>query len=334
MKRQSLLKALEIVKPGLANKELISQSTSFAFIKGRVLTYNNEVSISHPVPELKIEGAIRAEELYKLLSKLEQDEVELECSESEIILKSGKVSAGLTLQSEIKLPLEEIGEHEKWKTLPDGFIKALKFCMFSCSKDMSRPVLTCVNVRKDGIVESTDNFRVTRYQQKEAMPTNTFLTPVSSIRELVKYPIVKIAEGRGWVHFKTEEKTLFSCRIFEDRFPDTSPILEVKGKEIVLPKSIGESLDRASVFSKQEQFLNESIKITLSDEQMKICAKMDGAWFEETSHIKYREDPITFSINPTFLKEIVEQAGTCILGENQVKFTGNNWEHVIALQRN
>jgi len=35
--KKELKEALEIVKPGLANKEMIEQSTSFAFLKGKVI---------------------------------------------------------------------------------------------------------------------------------------------------------------------------------------------------------------------------------------------------------------------------------------------------------
>ena len=37
MKRQDLLKALTAVRPTLANKELVEQATSFAFMDGRVV---------------------------------------------------------------------------------------------------------------------------------------------------------------------------------------------------------------------------------------------------------------------------------------------------------
>ena len=75
MKRIDLLKALEIVKPGLASKEIIQQTTSFAFIEGRVVTFNDEISISHPVPDLDIQGAVQADELYKFLKKTKADEI-------------------------------------------------------------------------------------------------------------------------------------------------------------------------------------------------------------------------------------------------------------------
>jgi hypothetical protein len=70
MKKTDLIKALEAVKPGLANKEMIEQSTSFAFMEDRVVTYNDEISISHPLKGIPIVGAIKADELYAFLSKV------------------------------------------------------------------------------------------------------------------------------------------------------------------------------------------------------------------------------------------------------------------------
>jgi len=113
IKRTDLIDALAIVKPGLASKEFIEQSTSFAFVAGRVITYNDEISISQPIEGIDFEGAIKADELYQLLSKLKADVIDLSINDAEITIQCGKISAGMTLQEEIKLPLEEIGEISK-----------------------------------------------------------------------------------------------------------------------------------------------------------------------------------------------------------------------------
>ena len=213
MKKQDLLTALETVKPGLASKEMIEQSTSFAFMNGQVVTYNDEISLSHPIPDLEIKGAVQAEELYKLLNRLKEDEIEVEIKKNELRLESGNTKAGLTLQQEIKLPLEEIGETGKWKILPENFLKHVRFAMTCCSRDMSRPVLTCVHISKEGLIEGSDSLRITRCQLEGEMPVKTFLLPVSASVEVVKLEPTKVAEGDGWIHFKTDEGTILSCRI-------------------------------------------------------------------------------------------------------------------------
>lgn len=331
MQRKELLDALGIVKPGLANREMIEQSTSFAFMDGRVVTYNDEISISHPIKGLDVEGAIRADELYQLLSKINKDEIDFVTRDSEVILKSGKIAAGFSLEEKIELPLEEIGDLGKWKKMPTSLLEALRFTMFSCSRDMSSPLLTCVNVRKDGLVESSDNWRFTQHQG-DKLPIRTFLIPATTVQDLVRYDVTKIASGRGWVHFATAEGTVFSCRTFEGEFPSGADLLDVKGVEITLPKSIGDMLDRATVFSKRGHVLDEMVTVTLAKKKLKVFGQGDSGWFEESANVKYSGDPIAFSISPTFLKDIVIKHRACILGDNRMKFVGEGWEHVMALK--
>ena len=163
MKRTDLLNALEQVKPGLAGKEVIQQTTSFAFMAGKVVTYNDEISISCPIEGLEIEGAVQADELYKFLNRVKADDIEMTEADSEIQIKAGRARVGLTLVEKVVLPLESISAEGKWKKLPDDFIKALEFVLFTCSQDMSRPILTCINIREDGIIESSDAHRITQY---------------------------------------------------------------------------------------------------------------------------------------------------------------------------
>ena len=42
--REAFLHQLESVQAGLSSKEMIEQSSCFAFIKGKVVTYNDEIS--------------------------------------------------------------------------------------------------------------------------------------------------------------------------------------------------------------------------------------------------------------------------------------------------
>lgn len=331
MKRQDLLNALELVKPGLANREIIQQSTSFAFMNGRVVTYNDEISISHPIKELDIEGIVQADELYKFLSKTKAEEIVAETKDNEIQITAGKAKVGLILNQEIALPLEEIGKKSKWKTLPDDFMDAVKFTLFSCSKDMSRPKLTCLNIRKDGIIESSDGYRLTQFQIS-VIPIPAFLLPGTSAQELIKYDMNKIAHGEGWIHFKNDFDTVFSCRIFDESFPDTKKLIEVKGTQIQFPKSMQRILERAMVFAKRDHFLNESINIEIVKKKITIKAKSASGWFEESANIRYRGESITVSVNPAFLKDILDRLRTCILGECRAKFEGNNWVHVALVK--
>ena len=161
---QKLTEALEIVKPGLAKKDIIEQTTSFAFLKGRVITYNDEFSLSHPLNGIDFEGAVLADNLYKLLKRIKNEEIDVTIQKSNILFKAGKIKAGLVMQSEVKLPLEEIESPKSWVPVPDKFTKFLSLSVTSCSKDMSRPILTAIHINEEGYIEASDSFRITRCQ--------------------------------------------------------------------------------------------------------------------------------------------------------------------------
>lgn len=332
--KSKLQEALAKVKPGLASKDLIEQATSFAFMDGRVVTYNDEISISHPVKDLNISGAIKAEALYSFLDKLKKDEIFINKDDNQVIIQAGKAKAGLILEQEIKLPVQEIGEIKEWKPLPEGIVQGLKFCYPSCSTDMSNPILTCVYLEGDSI-QSTDSFQITEYKMKEAIPVPGFLIPANVVRELIKYDIKEISKGEGWMHFRTEEGTIFSCRVFTGDFPDIGKYLKVKGQKIRFPKTIIEALEKAQIFSKNPLNVDylEIVAVDISKENIKISAKGEFGWFEETSRIKYSGDPVKFSTGVGFLINLLNsmQTPTCVLGEDQIQFKHEGWTHVLAI---
>jgi hypothetical protein len=329
--KTQLLAALETVKPGLANRELIEQSTSFAFMDDRIVTYNDEISISHPIEGLEIVGAINANELYNLLGKLKKEEIDLTVTDSELLIKCGSAKAGLTLQSEITLPIGEIGKKGKWKAIPEDLLKAMSFVMGCAVKDMSQPILMCVHVNKAGYVEASDSYRISKMILNEELPVKTFLIPASSVAKVVKMNPVKIAEGDGWIHFKTENGSTISCRVFSnDSFPDTSPFLKVKGTAFVFPDLTKDILEKAAIFCKKDG-LHENINITLDAGKFSIKSQSESGWFEETVKIKYTGDTIVFSLPPATLKYILTETLECSVSNEKMIFAGENWVYVTSL---
>ena len=325
--------ALEIVKPGLASKEVIDQSTSFAFINGRIVTYNDEISISHPVKGLEIEGAITAEQLYKLLNKITKEEIDVTISEKEVVLEAGRIKAGLVLQSEIILPLDAINEISKWKKLPVNFSEAINFVAPSASTDMSNQILTCVHVCKKGWIEASDGLCITKYMIDELQ--YTFLLPANTAMIVAKMQPYKIAEGKGWIHFKTKEGTILSCRILEqDSFPDTKDLFNVKGIKLTLPKEIKSILERAAIFAKRDSILDEFIEVLLTKKKLKIKATSSAGWFQEEASFDYKGDEVIFTISPHLLRGVLSKTLDCTLSKDKMKFVGTDWIYVTVLAKN
>jgi DNA polymerase III sliding clamp (beta) subunit (PCNA family) len=333
---EQLRHALTIVKPGLADREIIEQSTSLAFIKGKIITYNDEISIAHPVEGLEeINGAIQADKLYALLNKIKKEEVEIEINNNELILSSGRMKAGLTLQTEIKLPLDDVlQEVIDWKPLPENFVEGVKFVMSSCSKDMSRPILTCIHVNKAGFVEGSDSVRIARYNLSGKIPVKTFLIPASSAVEIVKLNPTQVSKQKKcWISFRTEENTTILCRILEeDEYPDTSRYLEVKGEEIIFPKFIQETLDRACIFAKRDYILDEEIEMVFGNNSLKLRSQSEQGWFEEEIRIRYKSTPFSILIRPYALKNILSESLKCTISKDErIQFRCNDWTYVSVL---
>ena len=78
--REELLKALESVTPGLSPKEIQEQTNCIVFHEGQIITFNDEISCSRESPLGDIEGAVRAIPLLTLLSKLTEEEIQVEHS--------------------------------------------------------------------------------------------------------------------------------------------------------------------------------------------------------------------------------------------------------------
>jgi DNA polymerase III sliding clamp (beta) subunit (PCNA family) len=329
--------ALSIVKPGLARKELIEQSTTFAFVDGRVVTYNDEISISHPVTGLTLSGAVEAEQFIKFLGKIKLDEVEFDIRDNQIVIASGRSRAGLSLQTNVSLPLEEeLGKKSEWKEVNEKFTEALTFAIGSCSKDMSQPLLTCIHVNKEGIIESSDSYRITRYTLSSVLPVRTFLLPATSAEEVVKLNVTHVAEGGGWMHFKNAQDTVISCRIIKDTYPNTIRHLEIKkGDRLLFPSSMEEALDRAMIFAHRSHILEEIVTITVSKGRIKLSASSDNSWFEEELNIAYEGEEITFAITPHLLKAILSKTAECVINEekSKLKFEGEGWVYLTMLRK-
>ena len=334
IKTSELKKALEIVKPGLSTLEVIEQSTSFAFINGNVVTFNNELSVSHPVA-LDITGAVKADLVYKYLSKVKTEEVEIEATETELIIKSGRATSGFAFMQDVTLPIdEELKQTGKWKTIPEKFLDYLKSASLSCSKDMSTPIITCVHV--NGVyVESTDNFRLSQYILNEPIPVAAFLLPASSVPVVVSSKPTKIATGDGWIHFKNKENTVISCRILAQQFINTEQFIKTakKGTEITLPENMKEVIDRAMVFIEKQNVIDEELTLVIGKKSIEVSCESETGWFKET--IKHKgEHEFQITVAPSLLKNIMGKTNICYVLQDKhiLYFKGENWIYITMLK--
>jgi len=323
-----LTQALTMVKPGLASQEMIDQSTHFAFMDDKIVTYNDEISISHPLP-VGFTGAVKAEELYAFLNKSKAKNIKLEPQENELHIKAGRSKVWLVFHSKIVLPLDEIDEATKWKKVPSDFLDALRFTSQACATDMSSPGLTCVRVRKDGVAEATDSFRIAQYPLPDFTLKKDILIPKSSIVPLLNYDVTHISISDSWVHFKTEEGSQFSCRLMAAEMPELDAFFEFKGRKLLFPDGIEKLLERASIFLKESE--EKFVTIAADEKKMVISSQGKTGGFEEPIKLKEATKYLEFIIMPQLLQTILASTNKCIVSKDALKFKSKKWRYMTKI---
>ena len=134
--REKFLQELELLQPGLSPKEIIEQSGCFIFKNGYITTFNDDIACTL-ITDLKFTGAVQAKPLLALLKKLKDKVIEIDISETSLIIKGRRKEAAIRMQADIILPIDDIDipEDGKWKSLVDGFCEYVGVVYQCASKD-------------------------------------------------------------------------------------------------------------------------------------------------------------------------------------------------------
>lgn len=324
--RTDLLKALEHVKPGLAGKEVIEQTTSFAFLDDKIVTYNDEIAVTYPI-QTGITGAVSANELYKLLKQTRKKQIEIKVGNELQIM--GEYKAGIAFESDVSLPIDEIEQADDWKELPSDFTNAINFCLFTVSKDMNRPVFACVHATEN-YIEACDNFRYTRKYMEDDVD-DSFLVLGNVARDLIKYNVKWYTKAGSWLHFKTEEDAVFSCRTYGEEYPDLSEQLDFEGTKITLPDASSEIVEKARIFKSGDQETDDKVQVTIDDGRLVIASESSSGWFKQSAVLEYEGDRLTFTIVPRFFLELLKLTHDIEVGDSVIKFEGDDFDHVVQM---
>lgn len=333
--RKKLLEVLQAVKPGLANKEIIEQTTSFIFTGTNVLTYNDEISVSHPI-DLDIVGAVQAKELIALLNKSSDEEIELETTESELRVISKKSKAGIKLQAQTNVADIEaaLGTPVEWEPLPGKFKEALAYAAFSVGKNMTKPLLTCIFVTGTEAF-SSDDFRITYCNIFDAEISDGLLIPGTVASDIKNYDVEEYSITDGWVHLRTAAGVVFSFRTLKGEFPAEKIkqiINSVDGDKIKLPSDLDGALERAGIFSSGVEVRtanDDRIQAIVRAGVLTIRGEGSSGWFEESSRIRYKGDDLEFEVNPGFFQEILKHTDEMVVGHGMLKFESKEFVHIV-----
>lgn len=332
--RQELINILNSIKPGLSKKAIVEQATHFIFTGHEIITYNDRICIIYPFTT-DFSCSVPAEEFYKILSNIHREEISIDYKEQKLYIKAKGINAGIvtdTGDSILKmvdiLDLDYAIEFQN--DIPEDFIHGMSMCMFSASKDMTIPVLSCLFVNGKNIA-STDDYRISQYKMKSRIK-GKFLIPATSVMELVKFDIVKYSILDSWVFFFTKENMCFCAKTIKGDFPDYEPFIKDFDEiSIALPEDSKEMIEAACILSEGDTEQDKEIDIQIKDNIISIKGENKIGWVESQTSVKF-DNNAKFCINPFFLLKILNKTNIMHLADNKVMFKSVNFKHVIALK--
>jgi len=231
--RQQFIDALSKVKPGLANNEIIEQSTHFIFDKDTIRTFNDEIAITHKFKTALI-GSVPAKEFYTLFTKIPDEEITAELKDSKFIFKGKGKRVTFNIEEDVSLTnIQPLGpQSKKWIDLPDNFCDCARYCSFSTSNNMTRLELTCVSICGSDIM-SSDAVRAT-HMKMDGDISKDFLFPGAAAEIIHNYNPYKFYMDTNWIHFINKEGTTFSCRQVAEEYPNEAilNVFKFKGKKV------------------------------------------------------------------------------------------------------
>lgn len=328
--RQEFLQCLQAVSPGLAaTRETVEQSASFVFHKNKIFTYNTELACWMKSP-LKITGAVASAPLLAILDKLAEEDIDVDVAEGELMVKGHGRRAGIRMEAEVSLPIQEVEVPQDWYELHADFGEAINVAVQCTTKDESQGFrLTCVHITPKW-VEACDNYQIVRYPMATGIETNT-LVKREAIKHISGLGMTAFAETKTWLHFRNPQGLVLSCRRYmEDEFPDVTKNITMTGAVVNLPGGLAEAVDKALVFSADNPE-NDNIMIDLRANRLRVSSRGPKGRYEEIKKVAYDGPDLSFLIAPSILTEITKRHSECQVAADRLKVDGGKYVYVTAL---
>lgn len=291
IQKKELLESLKMCMPGIeSGTNTIQGADSFIFHNGKIFTYNDNISVTVPINqegllEEGIEGAVKAEEFFKIVSKFPSDEIKFSVTEDGTwSLKCGKAKAEMVLLDfDFESRINTITPEKKgWVDLNEDFILGIGSCKMSVNKTQVSGLYF-----SGADIVSTDGNQMNCYVMKE-IELPEFWISDSSANELLKLKKLVAMQIQGpWVHFKAEDGTIFSIKTLQGQYPyktiknviDTSDP-EKATLHAKFPKELFNAIDRAVSFS-IDISEHSAVRLIIGKEKIEVSSERSSGKYSE-----------------------------------------------------
>ncbi len=274
-------------------------------------------------------GAVPSGPLLSLLSKLSEDDLDIDITEQEFLVKGKGRRASIRMEVEIAQSMSSVDMPEEWTDLHPDFAEAVDITQACASREDSSFVRTCIHVATDRL-ESCDNAQMAYY------PIDTGLEESCLIRRTALVPMIglgmtEIGVTRAWMHFRNPDGLVMSCRKWVEDFEDLSEVLVVEnGEPATLPPGLADAVGKAEIFS-AESIDSNQVRIELRKNKLKIRGEGAAGWYEERKDIQYDGQPLVFQISPKLLIEITNRTNECVVAPGRLKIDAGKFTYIVCL---
>ncbi len=332
IQKKELLESLKACMSGIETGSVTLQGAdTFVFHDGKIFTYNDSVSVTIPIKnesllEEGLEGCVKAEEFFKIISKLPADEIKFLVTENKTwLLKCGKAKVEMNLLDfDFESRLKNLNIGDDWIDLNEDFISAMNVCRMVGNKSQLSGTYF------DGKdVLSTDGNQVNLYTLKTKLPK--FWVSDSSINELLKLGNLKQMQISGaWVHFKTDSEEIFSVKTLNaDSYPYDklrkiidSTDLSKSELHANFPKELFSAVDRAVSFS-MNVLEHSVIRLTISKDKIEVSSERSSGKYNEKvaweNKIENDFEPFVVYVDAQMIQSISQKTAEFYLVKGPVR---------------
>lgn len=329
--REELLGCLESCRAGLAQRNIVEQSTCFVFKNGFIYSFNDEVSCKCPSPmENDFSGVVRGEKLMEVLKKMPDESVRVSSDEQFMIIQGKRKKRAVAMEARLDLPIGDVEKPGEWFGLPNDFAEAAELVGSCASKNAKQFNLSCVHIHPKWI-EATDDFQICRWRVRTRVKQSTYIKH-SNLKEVVQLGVKEFSETPSWMHFRNDKGLVISCRRYLDMsgFPDMSQAVKAEGLKTSLPKGIAEAAESANIFSSENAEYNQ-IRVDLSSGALKIRGEGASGWSEDEKDVDYTGRPLSFYLSPVVLTDLVKRHSECLVSDYVLKAESGPYTYVTRL---
>jgi hypothetical protein len=326
VQRGQLLAKLNEAVVGVKTDEGVEQSNCFTFRDGVLTTFNDTVMVRVPTPLPGIDCVVNATDLMGLLAKVPDEDLDIKLREGELLVKGKRRRAGIAVQSEFLLPVNEVPRPTAWVRLPEGVNTALQQAAKTCEKKDADFLYTTVNVTPEW-VEGADGDRMLRVTTPTGF-TEQVLLPADGVAALEGMELQKVCQEPGWVHFKTAQVSLRSSS--QEYIKGVEGVLAIEGHNITLPANLGEILERAEVCNSGGY--DNRVGLAFEDDELYITARKEGVWYKEQKAVAYQGPPLAFEVNPKLLREVLRHTRDVVVDQHKMKIEYDRHEFIIVVR--